>query len=165
MEVSKFFAKFAKRLNPTSPLLLASPSLTSNRNCNYITYYNIMIKLYVNSRDELNIIPLEHVLFCQSEDNYTKITYTSGHQILVHLSLTKLEELIKMVWPQNVPSPFFRLGRGLVINQRYVISINILKQRVYLTSFQDKVYALSVSKAVLKHYRDILTSAMNKKNQ
>ncbi len=122
-----------------------------------------MIRLYINSRDELNILQLEKILFCQSEDNYTKVTYVSGHQVLVHLTLTKLVELISMVWPKGQPSPFYRLGRGAVINQQYVIALNILKQRVYITGFRDKVYALVAPKAVLKNYRDLLTKAMPRK--
>ena len=124
-----------------------------------------MIKLYINSRDELNILPLEQILFCQADDNYTKITYVSGHQVMLHLSLTKLEELIRVVWPKSQPSPFYRLGRGAVINQRYVIGINLVRQRLYISSFRDKVYTLGASKAVLKNYRDLLTKAMNGKRE
>lgn len=122
------------------------------------------IKLYVNSRDELNIIHLEKVLFCRSEDNYTKITYTSGQQVMVHLSLTKLQELIHMVWRKDIPSPFYRLGRGLIINQQFVIGLNILKQRLYMTGFNEKTYALVVAKQVLKSYRELLTGGFAPQN-
>ena len=52
------------------------------------------------------------------------------------------------------PSPFVRLGRSLIINQRYLTEISILKQKLILSDNDGHSFALNVPKPLLKEYKE-----------
>ncbi len=113
-----------------------------------------MYKLCLNSRDELLIIDLQRIAFFQANGNYTHINYISGDSHLVTLGLSKVEEYLRMSWPKDVPSPFVRLGRSLIINQSFLSEISILKQKVTLSDNEGKSYSLNVPKPLIKEYKE-----------
>lgn len=120
-----------------------------------------MYKLCLNSRDELLIIDLQKIAFFHANGNYTHLNYISGDSHLVTLGLSKVEEYLRMSWPKDVPSPFVRLGRSLIINQSYLSEISILKQKVILSDNCGHSYSLNVSKPLIKEYKE----RMNKLHQ
>lgn len=117
-----------------------------------------MLKLCINSRDELFILDLEKVVYMQANGNYTRIVYNEGMQVMVTLGLSKLEGMIKMVVPKDVQSPFVRLGRSYIINQDYLAHIDVLKQRLTLSDCQTHRHVLEMPKALLKAYKDLYKS-------
>lgn len=113
-----------------------------------------MKKLCINSRDELVVIDLEKVMFLQANGNYTLFVYAEGQKTMVSLGLTKVEEALKKILPIDKPSPFVRMGRSLIINQRYLHGINVLKQKVTLSDGGKNLYSLIVPKVLLKQYKE-----------
>lgn len=113
-----------------------------------------MLKLCLNSRDELLIIDLEKVAFFQANGNYTQMNYILGESRLLTLGLSKVEELIRLTWPADRPSPFIRLGRSLIINQTYLTEINVLRQKLSLSDRGTHSYSVSVPKPLLKEYKE-----------
>lgn len=113
-----------------------------------------MAKLCLNSRDELLVIDLECVAFLQANGNYTELTYISGQKQLVTLGLTKVEEAIRQALPAAKPTDFVRLGRSLIINQCYLNAISVVRQKLILTDYRGKSYALTVPKPLLKAYKE-----------
>lgn len=124
-----------------------------------------MAKFCLNMRDEMLIIDLDKVAFFQANGNYTELTYIEGQKQMLTLGLSKVEEYIKRVLPADRPSSFIRIGRSLIINQRYLYSINTLKQKLILSDCANHTYILSVSKSLLKAYKDIMSNkyTVNKK--
>ncbi len=122
-----------------------------------------MYKLCLNSRDELLIIDLEKIAFFQANGNYTHINYISGDSHLVTLGLSKVEEYIRMSWPKDVPSPFVRLGRSLIINQSFLSEISILKQKVTLSDNDGNSYSLNVPKPLIKEYKEKINQLYHRK--
>lgn len=124
-----------------------------------------MAKFCLNMRDEMLIIDLDKVAFFQANGNYTELTYIEGQKQMLTLGLSKVEEYIKKVLPADIPSSFIRIGRSLIINQRYLYSINTLKQKLVLSDCTNHIYILSVSKNLLKAYKDIMSNkySVNKK--
>ena len=116
----------------------------------------IMLKLCINSRDELFVLDLDKVAYIQASGNYSRIVYIGGMQMMITLGLSKLEGMIKMIVPKDRRSPFVRLGRSLLVNQTYLTHINVLKQRLTLSDNQDHSYVLDVPKALLKAYKDLI---------
>lgn len=112
-----------------------------------------MYKLCLNSRDELLIIDLEKIAYFQANGNYTHLCYISGDTHLLTIGLTKVEEYLRKTWPKETPSPFVRLGRSLIINQRYLCEIGVLKQKLILSDNDGHSYTLSVPKPLLKEYK------------
>ncbi len=115
-----------------------------------------MLKLCINSRDEMSVFDLDKVAYIQAGGNYSHIVYIGGSKTMITLGLSKLEEMVKMVTPKGTRSPFVRLGRSLIINQDYLSNINLLKQRLTLSDNQGHTHAIEVPKALLKAYKDLL---------
>lgn len=115
-----------------------------------------MLKLCINSRDELFVLDLDKVAYIQASGNYSRIVYIGGMQMMITLGLSKLEGMIKMIVPKDRRSPFVRLGRSLLVNQTYLTHINVLKQRLTLSDNQEQSYVLDVPKALLKAYKDLI---------
>ena len=115
-----------------------------------------MLKLCINSRDELFVLDLDKVAYIQASGNYSRIVYIGGMQMMITLGLSKLEGMIKMIVPKDRRSPFVRLGRSLLVNQTYLTHINVLKQRLTLSDNQEHSYVRDVPKALLKAYKDLI---------
>lgn len=115
-----------------------------------------MLKLCINSRDELFVLDLDKVAYIQASGNYSRIVYIGGMQMMITLGLSKLEGMIKMIVPKDRRSPFVRLGRSLLVNQTYLTHINVLKQRLTLSDNQEHSYVLDAPKALLKAYKDLI---------
>lgn len=115
-----------------------------------------MLKLCINSRDELFVLDLDRVAYIQASGNYSRIVYIGGMQTMITLGLSKLEDLIKMTIPKERRSPFVRLGRSLIVNQTFLSHINVLKQRLTLSDNQEHSYVLEVPKTLLKAYKDLI---------
>ena len=115
-----------------------------------------MLKLCINSRDELFVLDLDKVAYIQASGNYSRIVYIGGMQMMITLGLSKLAGMIKMIVPKDRRSPFVRLGRSLLVNQTYLTHINVLKQRLTLSDNQEHSYVLDVPKALLKAYKDLI---------
>lgn len=113
-----------------------------------------MYKLCLNSRDELLIIDLEKIAFFQANGNYTQLKYIQGESHLLTIGLSKVEEYIRRTWPKEKPSPFVRLGRSLIINQGYLTEISVTRQKVILSDYMGNAHSLSVSKPLLKAYKE-----------
>lgn len=113
-----------------------------------------MSKLCLNSRDELIIIDLQHVAYFQANGNYTQLTYISGQKQLLTIGLSKIETIIKSATPAGQPSAFLRLGRSLIINKTYLITISVPKQKLFLGDYMNHLFSLSVPKPLLKALKD-----------
>lgn len=114
------------------------------------------MKLCINSRDELFVLDLDKVAYLQASGNYSRIVYIGGMQTMITLGLSRMEEMIKMVVPKDRRSPFVRLGRSLLVNQSYLVNINLLKQRLTLSDNQGHTHTLDVPKTLLKAYKDLI---------
>lgn len=109
-----------------------------------------MTKLCLNSRDELIVLNLERVAFFQANGNYTQLTYISGQKQLLTIGLSKIEEIIRSATPAGQPGNFLRLGRSVIINKTFILTISVPKQKLYLGDYENHLFNLSVPKPLLK---------------
>lgn len=117
-----------------------------------------MIKLCLNTRDELMMVDLSKVVYFQANGNYTEFVYLSGEKHLVAFGLSKMEEFIRLAWRSNTASPFARLGRSLIINVAFVREISLIRQRLVLGDCDGHSYALKISKPLLKKFKEVLVA-------
>lgn len=111
----------------------------------------------INTRDELNLIDLDLVACINASGNYSNIMYIDGNKILVSVGLSQMEIIIKdAVSKQQLPNTFVRLGRSVIINNRYLSQINILKQKLTLSDRGTHAYQLTVPKTLLKNYKELI---------
>lgn len=115
--------------------------------------------LCINSRDELLLIEMEKIAYLKAQGNYTELTYIGGQKLLLTLGLSKLELMIREAMPKNGPGIFARMGRSLIINQRYLTRISVLNQKLTLSDRAANTYVLSVSKDLLKGYKKIVADS------
>ncbi len=113
-----------------------------------------MYKLCLSSRDDLLIIDLEKIAYLQANGNYTHLNYISGDTHLLTIGLSKIEDYIRRSWPVTIRSPFVRLGRSLIINQKFLRGISVLRQKITLSDNEGRSYTLNVPKPLLKEYKE-----------
>lgn len=122
-----------------------------------------MIQLCLNSRDEMLIVDLDQVAYIQASGNYCKLMYISGQSLLISLGLAKIETLIRKINISSTPNRYVRLGRSLIINQRYLFRISLTRQRLVLSDYSKNLHELEVSKPVLKQYKEQLSKSITAK--
>lgn len=122
--------------------------------------------LLFNTRDVLTRIPLDKVMYFESDANYTHVIFANGTKATLLISLTRLENLIGDVLLER-RSIFVRIGKKFIVNSAFIFQIDILNQRLLLSdlthSYQQRrkgdiivpigVIALKVSKEALKKLR------------
>lgn len=111
------------------------------------------MKLCINSRDELFIIDLDEVACFNADGNYTNIHFMGGLKQNLSVGLSKMEALISSAYPAGQASPFVRIGRSFLVNQKYLSHIDIQKQKLILSDFKKASLTLNISKNLLKAYK------------
>lgn len=121
-----------------------------------------IMKLCINSRDELMIINLDEVACFNADGNYTNIHYIGGQKFTVSIGLSKMEKLVSSAFPPGQASSFVRLGRSFLINQKYLCHIDTLKQKIVLSDFRKSTITLNVTKNLLKTYKAFVSKSSQK---
>ena len=113
------------------------------------------MELLFNTRDELIKVNLEHVVYCEADDNYTHIYFSNGVKATVLCTLSNMEQLIEEKLKGKVQL-FIRIGKRYIVNKSCVFQINTLRKKLLLTNFcSSQLYTLSVSKEALKKLKDL----------
>lgn len=111
------------------------------------------MNIYLNLRDELTVVDTEEIAYVEANSNYSDIYFIKGGKRTLAIVLSKVEALIKMNYQDLDNCPFVRVGRSLLINQRYLVHIDILRQKLQLDDYNGHSYSLTVSKGILKKYK------------
>ena len=115
-----------------------------------------MIKGFINNRDELLVLHIDNIAYLLSDGNYTKIVYIGGIQVVITMGISKVEEIIRQQIGSDAPSKFVRLGRSLVINQKFLHHINVTKQKLTLFDGNKNTLTLQLPKQLLRTYKQEL---------
>lgn len=111
----------------------------------------------INTRDELNLIDLDLVACINANGNYSNVLYIDGNKLMVSVGLSQFEKIIKdAITKQGAPNTFIRLGRSVIVNNRYLSQINVLKQTLTLSDRGTQAYRLTVPKNLLKSYKELI---------
>lgn len=121
------------------------------------------MKLCINSRDELIIINLDEVACFNADGNYTVIHYIEGQKTTANIGLSKMEKLVSAAYPTGQASPFVRLGRSFLINQRYLCHIDTQKQKLVLSNYKKATLTINVTKNLLKAYKLFVSQSFGRK--
>ena len=118
-----------------------------------------MKKICINNRDEMIMIFVDNIAYILADGNYTKISYITGMQVVLSLGISKVEKIISDSYASSV-CPFVRLGRSVIINQRFLYNINIPKHRLLLTDGEHECLALQMPKQILKDYKTLIAKTL-----
>lgn len=98
---------------------------------------------------------LEKNIVCITSDgNYSHICAIGGEMFLVASQLGQIERLISEQLRSSY-GYFIRIGRGLIINMRYLCYINISKQKLYLLDSSGKKYVQEASREALVQLKNM----------
>lgn len=111
------------------------------------------MNVYVNLRDELIVLETEKIAYVKANSNYSEVFFIKGGKRTLTMTLSKIEMLIRTSCTDTESVFFVRIGKSLLINQRYLVHIDVLKQQLLLDDYDGHAHLLSVSKSLLKQYK------------
>lgn len=118
------------------------------------------MNLYINTRTELQIMPLDDIAYIKADGNYTYIYFMNGKKCTQLICLSTLESIITQAYKRNnTISSFVRMGRSYLINRTHVASVNC---RTLAISFRNNsVQSINCHKQGVKKLRDSLIEYYN----
>lgn len=117
-----------------------------------------MPKIVLNTRDELTILRMEQVAYLKADGNYTDVVYINNRKVTLLINISKLYEMITRVYPP-AKCPFYRIGRSLIVNNAFLETISVPRERLILSDFQDNRIAIGLNKNALKQYKNAVIKA------
>ena len=114
-----------------------------------------MTELYFNTRDELNRIDVEKIVYFDADGNYTDIVMVNKLRAAICMNLGEMERtLAQQLTSQD--NTFMRIGKRFIINMRYIYQINVLKQQMILSDYDHFAFQISISKDALRKVKDLM---------
>lgn len=104
--------------------------------------------LMVSTSTEMIRLREENVVCITSDGNYSHICAIGGETFIVSSQLGQIEKLISEQLHSSY-GYFVRIGRGLIINMRYLCYINVTRQKLYLLDSSGKKYVQDASREAL----------------
>lgn len=102
--------------------------------------------LKIPTTSELLRVRLNDVVCIKADGNYSQLSLASGW---TH-TLTFQLHVIADVFEQNALTDFIRVGRSLIVNQRYVSLVNVTERRLVLQGGgMSEVMRLNASREAL----------------
>ena len=102
----------------------------------------------ISTSTEMVRLREENVVCITSDGNYSHIYVIGGETFVVASQLGQIERLISEQLRSSY-GYFIRIGRGLIINMRYLCYINVSKQKLYLLDASGKKYVQDASRDAL----------------
>lgn len=106
--------------------------------------------LYFNTRDEMVKVKLDRVAYIEADSNYCHVVFINGVKVTLLTSLLNIEKLINECFNDDTPT-FLRIGKSHIVNRRYILRINLPRQRLLLSDLDSpRPLEISVSREALK---------------
>lgn len=105
--------------------------------------------ILTNSNEVIRVSP-ERIAYVTSDGNYSSMMLTDGEKHVFSFNLSAFERILDGQLDSEAQT-LIRLGKRLIINERYIHYINISKQQITLSdiSFPTK-FNLTASKEALR---------------
>lgn len=111
--------------------------------------------LVISTSTELLRVRAEHILYIQSDGNYSTLFLIGGETRFATYQLGQIEKMIGDQLPE-LGSNFVRIGKSLIINLEYVFYINPGRQQLVLADDSQNRHTLSASKDALKALKELI---------
>ena len=114
--------------------------------------------IVISKGTELLRIPADRLVYISADGNYSNVVTQDSRTAMVSFQLGQIEDMIGNQLG-DAGNNFIRLGRGLIINQDFVYSIDVAKQQLILSDCHGCYHELSASREVLtklKAYIDVM---------
>ena len=109
--------------------------------------------LKITTNSEIIRIPTDEIIFIKGDGNYSDIFLANGKKENV---ISQLHDLMDKLTALNY-SPFYRVGKSLIINCDYIFKVNPGLQRIILSNSRlEKDILIKASKEALKNLKEKL---------
>ena len=116
--------------------------------------------IYFNSRDELIRLPINSIVYFESDGNYTNVVTINKLRSTIGMNLGDMEKaLASQLGP--VSTSFIRIGKRYIVNRNFIYKFNIQKQILVLSDLMHFAFQLSISKEALKNMKQLLMESKN----
>jgi len=112
--------------------------------------------LYLNSRDSLLRLDINHIVYFEADGNYTNIVSANKVKHTVGMTLAKMQDLLTQTLGEKALR-FARIGKSHIVSMHYINQIDIPKQALILSDGYSFAFKVSISKEALRKLKDILT--------
>ena len=116
--------------------------------------------IYFNSRDELIRLPINSIVYFESDGNYTNVVTINKLRSTIGMNLGDMEK----AWASQlgpVSTIFIRIGKRYIVNRNFIYKLNIQKQMLVLSDLMHFAFQLSISKEALKNMKQLLMESKN----
>lgn len=111
--------------------------------------------LMISTSTEMVRLREENVVCITSDGNYSHICVIGGEKFIVASQLGQIERLISEQLRSSY-GYFIRIGRGLIVNIRYLCYINVTRQKIYLLDSSGKKYVQDASREALIQLKNVI---------
>lgn len=111
--------------------------------------------VYFNSRDKLIRLDVQKIAYFEADGNYTYIVTSNKQKVCLTMNLSHTEEAIATQLGKTA-NQFMRIGKRFVVNMNYIFQVDIQKQVLLLSDWEQFVFQLPISKDALKKVKDIV---------
>lgn len=111
--------------------------------------------LYLNSRDELLRLDINHIVYFEADGNYTNIYSINGLKGVVCTNLAQMQKYLSDNLKEDA-SIFARVGKKYIVNMKHVYSVNTIRQSIILSDGATFSFQLTIGKDALKEFKHIL---------
>ena len=111
--------------------------------------------LVISTSTELLRVRAEHILYIQSDGNYSNLFLIGGETRFATYQLGQIEKMIGDQLPE-LGSNFVRIGKSLIINLEYVFYIKPSNQQLVLADDSQNRHTLCASKDALKALKELI---------
>lgn len=113
----------------------------------------------VNSSELVRISP-ERVVYISSDGNYSTLVLSNKQERLFTFNLSSFQSVIEKQLQANA-NDFIRIGKGLIINRKYIYYINPSKQQLILSGENlSDTFDLSASKEALRQLKEVIEESI-----
>jgi len=123
-------------------------------------YQNLSSKMepeliFFNSRDQLIRLDTQKIVYFEADGNLTYIVLANKLKATVSMNLSKMEEFLALQYNDRA-RVFMRIGKRFIINMNYIYSIQVAKQKLILSDYNNFTFQLPVSKDALRKMKELL---------
>lgn len=121
--------------------------------------------LTISKGTEMLRVPLDQLMYIESDGNYSYVVTRDGRRAMVTCQLGQIEDMLNRQFNDSVMEEIVRLGRGLIVNCRYVYLIDTAKQKLVLSDCMGSYYELTASKTVLVQLKALMENGNDEEDR
>lgn len=115
-----------------------------------------------STSSELVRLPARGLVYVEGDGNYSVAHTAGGSNYTLSMQLGQVEERIADCMHEG-DSPFFRVGKSLIVNSRHIAYINPKRKRLVLSDAEHFRYEVEASREALRDLKYLIENIVDVK--